>query len=80
MNVICPYCAGEMEKGVIESPHALVWTKEPSRSPIRRSRRTLPAGSVVLSEESFFAPSRAAAWYCGICRKIIIDPTDGAGL
>ena len=78
--MICPYCAVEMEKGVIESPHMLIWSKEPSRSPIRRSRRALPAGSAVLSEESFFAPSRVPAWRCGTCRKIIIDPTDGAGL
>ena len=78
--MLCPYCSVEMEKGFIQSPHELLWTKEPVWSFWKRSRRSLPKGSVVLGEAHFFASSSVTAWLCRKCRKILIDPTDGTGL
>ncbi|MBR4895062.1 MAG: hypothetical protein IKZ41_01430 [Clostridia bacterium] len=73
----CPYCTCEMERGVIQSPHEIVWTKEKRRSLFRKPRfLPLAEGSVVLAEWSL-SGSTVEAFYCRACRKIVIDPMGG---
>lgn len=66
--MICPYCNEEMEKGVIQSPQEISWSK----------KRRLVAGSVinddtvVLSEFSFLKGSIVDAFLCRKCKNVII--------
>lgn len=66
--MICPYCNEEMEKGVIQSPQEISWSK----------KRRLVAGSVinddtvVLSEFSFLKGSIVDAFLCRKCKYVII--------
>ena len=73
----CPYCGNEMEKGLIQSRDAIVWTKERHKIPLRRKRSD---GAVVLADFAFFSGSAVTAYLCRSCRKVVIDPTDGSAL
>ena len=69
MDVRCPYCGAEMEKGVIESPQEISWKT-------RRhflSRAKFHPGSIVLAELSLRRGSAVRAFCCRACEKIVID-------
>lgn len=70
----CPYCAKEMEKGLIHSPHELNWLKGEKRKLFTRA--SLHEDSVVLSELSVMKGSAVVAYRCADCEKIIIDYSD----
>ena len=72
--MICPYCAGEMEEGIIQSPHEISWKKGLKRPVFGRA--AFHEGSVVLSELSFWKGSAVKAFLCRDCRKVIIDYAD----
>ncbi len=66
----CPYCNGEMELGVISSPHELSWTKGTKKHLFGASE--FHEGSVVLSEFSFTKGSAVKAFLCRECETVII--------
>lgn len=66
----CPYCNGEMEKGVIQSPHEIAWLRKKA---LLFSAAELHEGSVVLSEFSFMKGSCVTAYLCRPCGKVVID-------
>lgn len=65
----CPYCNGEMEKGVIQSPHEISWKRKKSLI----GAAELHEGSVVLAEFSFMKGSCVTAYLCRQCGKVVID-------
>ncbi len=67
----CPYCNKEMEKGIIQSPHEISWSKKSHLF----GAAYLHEGSVVLSEFSSLKGSKAVAYLCRGCKKVIIDYT-----
>lgn len=71
----CPYCEGEMEKGLIQSPYEISWIKGEKRKMLARAR--FHKDCVVLSELSFMKGSACVAYHCPTCQKIVIDYTDG---
>ena len=70
----CPYCDGEMEKGLIQSPHEIGWIPGGYRQILGRAEFH---GGVVLSELSIFKGSAVTAWLCRGCEKVIIDYAGG---
>ena len=70
----CPYCGGEMDKGLIHSNHELNWIKGEKRKFFTRA--FLHEDAVVLSELSFTKGSAAVAYRCAGCKKILIDYGD----
>ena len=67
----CPYCQGEMERGLIHSPHEICWIKGEKR---RLFARTIfHEESVLLSKLSFWQGSACVAYHCTACQKIILD-------
>lgn len=69
----CPYCHGEMEKGVIQSPQEISWKRKRAFF----GAAELHEGSVVLAELSLLKGSSVTAFLCCHCKKIVID---GIGL
>ncbi|MEA4926359.1 MAG: PF20097 family protein [Syntrophomonadaceae bacterium] len=69
----CPYCDGEMEAGVIQSPHEISWKYKKHFI----GRAEFHDGSIVLSELSFLKGSIVQAFCCRKCEKIVIDYKDG---
>ncbi len=70
----CPYCDGEMEQGIIQSPHEIAWIKGNKRPLFGRAG--FHEGSVVLSELSVMKGSAVTAFLCRGCEKVIIDLSD----
>ena len=70
----CPYCSGEMELGIIQSPQEISWKKGLKRPFAGRAK--FHPDSVVLSELSFMKGSAVKAYLCRNCRKVIIDLDD----
>lgn len=70
----CPYCGGEMEKGLIQSPHELVWLKGEKRRLFANAE--FHEDSVVLSAFSYWKGSAVTAFLCRDCRKVVIDYAD----
>ena len=69
--MICPYCGGEMERGLIQSPQELSWHRGDERKFLTRAR--FHEGSVVLSRFSLAEGSAVTAYLCRGCRKVIVD-------
>ena len=63
--MVCPYCNSEMEKGIIEAKSTPLWTKRQKLTIFKR-RDEIALGNFMSTEYS-------AAYYCGQCRKIVID-------
>ena len=74
LKMNCPYCNQEMEKGIIQSPQELNWSKGEKRKIFNRS--VLHRDSILLSKLSFTKGSACAAYNCSSCNKIIIDYAD----
>ena len=70
----CPYCDGEMEKGLIQSPHEISWTPGSNRQTLGRA---IFHDGVVLSKLSMLKGSAVTAWLCRGCEKVIIDCAGG---
>ena len=70
----CPYCGGEMESGVIQSPQEISWLHKRHIF----GGAELHEGSVILSELSFIKGSCVTAFLCRSCAKVVIDYKDGA--
>lgn len=70
----CPYCGGEMDKGLIHSNHELSWIKGEKRKFFTRA--FLHEDAVVLSELSYWKGSAVVAYHCTRCKKILIDYGD----
>ena len=70
----CPYCHGEMEAGVIQSPHEIAW----KRKAALLGAAELQAGSVLLPEVSILKGSCVTAYLCRACGKVILE-TNPAG-
>lgn len=71
----CPYCAKEMEIGLIRAPHEVSWfpgTKKPTFA-----RAKFHDGAVVLSRLSMINGSAVTAWLCRGCEKVVIDCAGG---
>ena len=66
----CPYCNGEMEKGVIQSSQEISWTRKKA---LLFGAAELHEGSVVLAEFSFMKGSCVTAYLCRPCGKVVID-------
>ena len=65
----CPYCNGEMETGVIQSPHEIAWTRKKSLIGAAEFQKD----SVVLAERSFVKGSSVTAYLCRNCNKVVIN-------
>ncbi len=65
----CPYCNGQMETGVIQSPHELAWKRKKSLI----GAAELQKDSVVLAERSFMKGSCVTAYLCRYCNKVVIE-------
>lgn len=74
ISMRCPYCGGEMEKGLIESNHEINWKKRNRRSFFGNA--DFHKDSVVLSGLSFIKGSAVVAYLCRKCQKVIIDYSD----
>lgn len=70
----CPYCDGEMEKGLIQSPHEISWIPGSYRQILGRA---IFHDGVVLSKLSMLKGSAVDAWLCRGCEKVIIDYAGG---
>ena len=70
----CPFCCGDMEKGLIQSPQELSWFPGEKRRFFGRA--SFHKGAVTLSEYSFTRGSAVTAYLCRECRKIVIDYLD----
>lgn len=68
----CPYCKGEMEQGVIQSPQEISWQKKT----YIWGRAKKHKGSIVLSDFSMIG-SAIIAYHCQVCKKILIDYSEG---
>ena len=73
--MVCPYCNGEMEKGLITSRYEIAWLNKEKRPMFGNA--AFHKGSVVLSEYSFVTGGAVIAYLCRHCRKVIIDYADG---
>lgn len=62
--MICPYCQAEMQKGELEGDGRRGITWWPSDG---------PSWNRVLVAKNAFWQSKAEAFYCGSCHKIILD-------
>lgn len=71
----CPYCAQEMEKGLIQSPQEISWIKGENRTIFSRAK--FHNDAVILSELSFMNGSAVISYLCRDCKKVIIDFFDG---
>ncbi len=69
----CPYCGGEMEQGVIQSPHEICWKHEKAFL----GNAEFNEDAVILSELSMLRGSAAEAFRCRACEKIVIDYKNG---
>lgn len=70
----CPYCGGEMEKGLIRSQHEIGWI--PGEEVPMFGGAKLYDG-VVLSKLSLLRGSAVTAWLCRGCEKVVIDFAGG---
>lgn len=70
----CPYCNGEMEKGLIHSTQEISWIKGEKR--LLFARADMYKDSVILSERSFWKGSACVAYNCQNCQKVIVDYSD----
>ena len=61
----CPYCNGEMEKGVIQSPQEISWKRKGAFF----GAAELHEGSVVLGELSLLKGSSVTAFCAAIAKK-----------
>ena len=68
----CPYCGKEMELGQISADNLLSWTPE-SESVRGGTRWAKSPNSIVLAKYYFLAPASVDAYYCGDCKKIVIN-------
>lgn len=71
--MVCPYCKGEMEQGLIQSKHAIVWHKGLARKVFSQ---VFSKTAVVLSKFSGMRGSAVVAYCCKDCRKVVIDYSD----
>ena len=72
---ICPYCGGEMEKGMIRSGQEISW----SDKKYFFNRAMFHKKSVLLGELDFLRGTTVEAWLCRACRKVIIDYDEDSG-
>lgn len=70
----CPYCGGEMEKGLIQSQHEIAWIPGGDRSVAGRAKFH---NGVVLSKLNLLRGSAVTAWLCRGCEKVVIDFAGG---
>ena len=70
----CPYCGGETEKGLIQSPHEIAWLPGGRRQILGRAKFH---DGVVLSKLSMLNGCAVTAWLCRECEKVIIDYAGG---
>lgn len=68
----CPYCGNDMVSGRIEAHNLLQWIPDGERAGGFTKWAKSPH-SIVLSEYYLLAPAVVPAYYCGKCRKIVID-------
>lgn len=73
MNKInCPYCRNGMDSGRIEAHNLLQWIPDGERTDgFTKWAKSLH--SIVLAEYYLLAPAAVPAYYCGKCKKIVID-------
>lgn len=74
IDMKCPYCNNEMERGLIQSPHEIEWIKGEKRHLFGRAE--FHDGSVVLSELSMLKGSAVTSYLCRNCKKVLIDYSD----
>ena len=68
----CPYCGNHMALGRIEAENLLQWIPEGERSRGGTKWAKSP-NSIVLAKYYLIAPAAVEAYYCGKCRKIVIE-------
>lgn len=74
IEVKCPYCGADMEKGLIQNQYELVWLPGNKRKLFGRAE--FHKGAVILSKQSILKGSAVTAYICKKCEKIIIDYAD----
>ena len=65
----CPYCAEEMEKGLIESSEPINFMKEVRFVNKADKKR----GEITLAKPPFVGRAFVDVWLCRSCKKIVID-------
>ena len=70
----CPKCEREMRKGYLNHGEAPVqWIPEGSKPSLFKTG--VAQGAVVLGGGSYWKNYRADAWYCPVCKMVVI-PTE----
>ena len=65
----CPYCNGEMELGVLQAGHSILWTPRPHMiSLIPRND-----GHDLLLDRSSLSMPKVEAFNCVACKRIVIN-------
>ena len=72
----CPYCYKEMMIGQINADNLLSWTPE-GESARGGTRWAKSPNSIVLARYYLLAPASVDAYYCEVCKKIVIDVAEG---
>ena len=69
--VKCPSCAREMRKGYfIDGESPIQWIPEGSKPALFKTG--VADGAVVLGDGSYWKSYRATAYYCPICKMVIV--------
>ncbi len=68
--MLCPYCDNEMTPGFIQSQKPMVWKGKMASFP---GSGDFAAGSIELSDTTFFKGAYVEAHLCRECRKLIIE-------
>lgn len=71
MNLRCPYCGLEMEKGYIQARDGISWNKK--IVPIAALASLHPSAVILTSGGFPFSGSSVEAYHCLNCKKIVID-------
>lgn len=70
----CPYCNGEMEKGILEGQRYLLWAKRPHKLTYHPKE-----GEVLLGEKTISSVV-VDSYICKQCKKIILDYSNLEGV
>lgn len=72
----CPYCGGDLEPGILQSPYPIYWQKKvrPLSPPhIRKRSGDIPLFTNTSLSHGFFHGYNAKAELCLKCSKVIIS-------
>ncbi len=65
--MLCPFCNGEMEKGLLQGGNILVWVRK------KHYLSLLPKEGEVMLDKNYLTGCAVPAWVCKQCRKVIAE-------